>query len=585
MLYRSFRQLLPAALLLMKLTPGECAPASGSPIAQKANIPLLQKADIPLPQKTDASFTLKGLLTAPKYPIVLYLDYQSGGKSIHDSAIVNDGHFIFKGSLSQPIRARLFRKRPAGSDNVMYSHYEERPLYLEPGIITVKSKGSLAEAAVTGSPSTAVADEWEKIDKPYIERMKDVRGRAYYNRGNRDSVRILDEALHQQLLASAQAMAALVARYPDAYASRDMVYDRRFGLEPEIIEPSFKVLSPKFRDSKEGRDLAAQIASVKQALIGVHSPDFIQSDVQGRSISLSSFRGKYVLVDFWASWCGICRAENPNVLRAYNAYKDSGFTVLGVSLDDSSQKDKWLQAIKEDNMPWQQVSDLKGRDNSAAVLYGIKGIPQNVLLDPNGVIIAKNLRDRDLMSKLMEIFAGGRNMRLDGFIASLKDSMAVFCYYAGDKPKQDTVAIHDGSFIWQTVMPEPQKIRVMLVPSHHMLQFYSDIGYLELSGQADSLDNLKVKGSWLDGEAKAFAASIKDTSGQKKQRSLRIKYIHAHPQTLLSLSLVGDMMDEGSGEVYPLYMSLTETLRGTPTGHRIAALLIQHNPSNSTQLK
>ncbi len=569
MLYRSFRQLLPAAFLLMRMTAGECAPDGGLPFPQKASISFLQKANGP--------FMLKGLLTATKYPIVLYLNYQSSGRSIQDSAIVSDGHFIFKGSLSTPIRARLFCKRSANSDNVRYSPYEERQLYLEPGVITVNSKGSLSEAAVTGSTSTAVADEWEKIGKPYIERMNDVRGSAYYNRGNKDSVRILNEAFHQQRLASAQAMAALVARYPDAYASWDMVYDLRVALEPELIEPSFKALSLKFRDSKEGRDLAAQIASVKQALIGVHSPDFIQSDVQGRPVSLSSFRGKYVLVDFWASWCGICRAENPNVLRAYNAYKDSGFTVLGVSLDDSSQKDKWLQAIKEDNMPWLQVSDLKGRDNSAAVLYGIKGIPQNVLLDPNGVIIAKNLRDRDLMSKLMEIFEGGRNMRLDGHISSLKDSLALFRYYAGDKPKQDTAVIHEGSFTWLTLMPEPQKIQVMLMPSHRMLQFYSDIGYLELSGQADSPDNLKVKGSWLDEEAKAFAATIKDVSGQENQRNMRIKYIQAHPQSFLSLSLVSDMTGGGDGEVYPLYMSLTGPLRGTPSGHRIASLLNQHN--------
>jgi peroxiredoxin len=442
-----------------------------------------------------------------------------------------------------------------------------RTLYLDPGVMTLQAGGRLDSADVAGSPSTKLADDWKKISQSYLSRINELRSRIFYSRGNRDSVRLLKDRSDQALQDLRRAETGFVTQHPDSYVSWDIVYESRVAMDPETFAPSFEALAPGFRNSPEGKTLAEQIVGVKQTEIGLRSPDFSQCDAHGNPISLRSLHGNYVLVDFWASWCGICRMENPNVLRAYNAYKDSGFTVLGVSLDES--KDKWLQAIKEDDMPWQQVSDLEGTKNEVAMLYGIQGIPQNVLLDPNGVIIAKNLRNRDLMNKMMEIFDGAHNMRLDGHISSLKDNQAVFAYYVGDKLRQDTVAIRDGSFTWQAVMPEPQRIQAMLIPSGHMLQFYSDIGYLELSGLADSLDNLKIKGSWLDDEAKLFQASIKGSPAAQRHQRVEA-YIKAHPQSLFSLSLVSDLLRDGYNDVQPLYMSLTEPVRDTPAGRRIA---------------
>jgi len=132
--------------------------------------------------------------------------------------------------------------------------------------------------------------------------------------------------------------------------------------------------------------------------IGSVLPEFKQNDVNGKLVSLHSFRGKYVLVDFWASWCGPCRGENPNVVKAYNKFKDKGFTILGVSLDQD--KAKWLEAIKKDGLAWTHVSDLKYWNNAVAVQFGIQSIPANFLLDPNGVIIGKDLRGEDLVKIL-----------------------------------------------------------------------------------------------------------------------------------------------------------------------------------------
>jgi len=163
----------------------------------------------------------------------------------------------------------------------------------------------------------------------------------------------------------------------------------------------FSALDEKVQQSAQGKEVAARIALLSKIRTGNMAFGFTQQSVDGKPVSLASYRGKYVLLEFWASWCGPCRGENPNLRKQYQLYKDKGFEIIGVSLDHD--KDAWKAAIAKDELPWVHVSDLKGWKNDVSTSYGIMGVPANFLIDPRGIIVAQNLRGEALNKKLQEI--------------------------------------------------------------------------------------------------------------------------------------------------------------------------------------
>lgn len=168
------------------------------------------------------------------------------------------------------------------------------------------------------------------------------------------------------------------------------------------VEKLYNLFDDKVKASYYGKKLAEMANQMKGTSTGQPAPDFTLNDPNGKPISLSSFKGKILLLDFWASWCGPCRGENPNVVAAYKKYSGKGFDILGVSLDE--EKEAWLKAIEKDGLTWTHVSDLKGWGSSAAALYGVQSIPSNYLIDKEGKIIAKDLRGEALDAKLAELF-------------------------------------------------------------------------------------------------------------------------------------------------------------------------------------
>ncbi len=173
------------------------------------------------------------------------------------------------------------------------------------------------------------------------------------------------------------------------------------GIVKKFPENKRIVLVKKQFDAEMAKLRQQQMSAPPERWTGKQAPDFRLPDINGKEISLSSFKGKYVLVDFWASWCAPCRGENPNVVAAYNRFKSKNFTILGVSLDQ--KKEAWEEAIKHDGLAWSHVSDLKFWESSVVPLYGIEGIPYNVLVDPDGKVIGESLRGPALEQKLQEV--------------------------------------------------------------------------------------------------------------------------------------------------------------------------------------
>lgn len=346
-------------------------------------------------QSNSTKYKVSGSIAGLDSGVVYLVKVQAGQPLVVDTAKVADGAFSFEGK--------------AGMPELCYLRINERdyfaPFFLENADIHVESyKDSLRATKVSGSETTDIfniyVDEVTNLNKKIREYQKQYSQAATAgNQEEMDRIKIDIEAASDNMEVYAKnfvrehsnsvvgpfiALSQLAGRLE--YADMKELVD---GFAPELAQSEYVVQLTKILDE------AAKTA------LGAEAPDFTMNDPEGNPFTLSSLRGKYVLIDFWASWCGPCRKENPNIVAAYNKYKDKGFDILGVSLD--RDKAAWLRAIQDDHLDWHQVSDLKYWQNEVARLYGVNTIPHSILLDPDGKIIANNLRGNELDEKLAEL--------------------------------------------------------------------------------------------------------------------------------------------------------------------------------------
>jgi peroxiredoxin len=357
-------------------------------------------------------FTISGDVSKVKDQVAkVYLNYYADGKSTMDSAEVKDGKFSFTGTLADPVMGSLrakYQEVPGAKSMKAISYNRDiKQVFLENSKIKIASVDSFANATIKGSKSHAAYVSWTDMTKEETAQSAALNKEysEYYKKKDQAGMDKIDAAFdkltEQKNIKNKQYLkdnpSSPIAMFVlKQYAGYD--------INADDVEPMFLALPEQLRASPAGKDMTDKLETAKKTGIGKMAMDFTQNDTLGNPVSLSSFRGKYVLIDFWASWCGPCRQENPNVVKAFNAYNSKGFTVLGVSLDQPTAKDKWMKAIHDDKLTWTQVSDLKYWKNDVAVQYGIQAIPQNFLIDPQGKIVGKNLRGEALNKKLAELF-------------------------------------------------------------------------------------------------------------------------------------------------------------------------------------
>lgn len=349
-------------------------------------------------------FTVKGKLTELKEPVKILLTYRASGKTVKDS-VTTHASFEFKGEVDQPIKG-ILRMKPVAEHDSKGAHVvdSQQDFYLEKGTINITGTDNLKTASIKGGKIQGDYLALQKELMPLQVKMAPlkIKMRRYIIEKNVAAQNELLPQLSAILLEMGKVEDNFIYSHPDSYVSFDMVRNKGIVIsDVKSFETFYNSLSQRFKNSEGGKKLAAKLAIAKKLEVGQPFINFTQNNTDGVPVTLASFKGKYVLLDFWASWCPPCRAENPNILKAYNKFKDKNFEVVAISLDD--KKDAWLKAIKDDGMPWVQLSDLKGTKNVVVAEYAIEAIPQNFLLDPNGLIIAKNLHGERL-DKTLEQF-------------------------------------------------------------------------------------------------------------------------------------------------------------------------------------
>ncbi|WP_461789623.1 redoxin domain-containing protein [Pedobacter sp.] len=337
------------------------------------------------------NFKINGTVEGLENGTWLYLKLSSPQLAI-DSTQVTNGKFVLKGTLPQPATQVLLHTKQFA--NYVFFWLENKNIKMS------LKDGEFKKGIIKGSTTQTENEEIQKIIKPInliedslrtaLSKSKDV---AVKDEIRKNLKNIKSEEYNTYLkYAKGHPNSLVIASIVDVYATT-------WGKEK--TSEIYQLFAPALQKTDYGANINNFLKLSQEIKIGSKYIDFEQTNTAGKKVKLSDIKGKYILLEFWGSWCGPCREENPNLVKIYNAYKAKGFEILGVAADDN--KVQWLKAIKDDGLPWENITDLKGSKNEAGLMYNINSFPSNFLIDENGIIIAKDLRGKKLSEKLAEL--------------------------------------------------------------------------------------------------------------------------------------------------------------------------------------